>query len=100
MSTIQGKPREEVFNQSARIKYLRIALLLVGVTFIFGIYALTLAWPSGCLCDAGDLPLDRQSQTSGKLEPHLVHGMVQRGTRCSHDSAGSREPRRHRASLG
>jgi len=31
----------------ARIKYLRIALQLVGVTFIFGIYTLTLLWPSG-----------------------------------------------------
>ena len=30
-----------------RIKYLRIALLLVGVTFIVGIYALTIIWPSG-----------------------------------------------------
>jgi len=30
-----------------RIKYLRIALRLVGVTFIFGIYLLTLLWPSG-----------------------------------------------------
>lgn len=28
-------------------KHLRIALRLVGVTFIFGIYALTLVWPSG-----------------------------------------------------
>jgi hypothetical protein len=29
------------------LKYLRVALLLVGVTFIFGIYALTQVWPSG-----------------------------------------------------
>ena len=63
MPTIQGKPSEEAFNREtelqpggsqgkniaepARIKYLRIALLLVGVTFIFGIYTLTLVWPSG-----------------------------------------------------
>jgi hypothetical protein len=33
--------------EPARIKYLRIALQLVGVTFIFGIYPLTLVWPSG-----------------------------------------------------
>ena len=33
--------------EPARIKYLRIALRLVGVTFIFGIYTLTLVWPSG-----------------------------------------------------
>ena len=31
----------------ARIKYLRIALQLVGVAFIFGIYTLILLWPSG-----------------------------------------------------
>jgi hypothetical protein len=31
----------------AQIKYLRWALRAVGVTFIFGIYVLTLVWPSG-----------------------------------------------------
>jgi hypothetical protein len=30
-----------------RIKYLRIALLLVGLTFILGIYPLSIVWPSG-----------------------------------------------------
>jgi len=30
-----------------RTKYLRIALLLVGLIFIFGIYPLTILWPSG-----------------------------------------------------
>ena len=30
-----------------RIKYLRIALLLVGLIFIVGIYPLTIIWPSG-----------------------------------------------------
>ena len=29
------------------LKYLRVALMAVGVTFIFGIYALTQVWPSG-----------------------------------------------------
>ena len=33
--------------EPARIKHLRIALQLVGVTFTFGIYTLTLVWPSG-----------------------------------------------------
>ena len=33
--------------EPARVKYLRIALQLVGVTFMFGIYTLTLIWPSG-----------------------------------------------------
>ena len=30
-----------------RVKYLRLALLLVGVIFIIGIYPLTIIWPSG-----------------------------------------------------
>jgi hypothetical protein len=30
-----------------RTKYLRIALTLVGLIFIFGIYPLTILWPSG-----------------------------------------------------
>jgi len=63
MPLIQAKSSEEAFNREtefqswdpqgkniaepARIKYLRIALQLVGVTFIFGIYTLTLVWPSG-----------------------------------------------------
>jgi hypothetical protein len=62
MPLTQEKPSGETFNgepqqpggsqrkniaEPARIKYLRIALQLVGVTFIFGIYTLTLFWPSG-----------------------------------------------------
>ena len=30
-----------------RIKYLRLALLLVGLVFLFGVYPLTIVWPSG-----------------------------------------------------
>jgi hypothetical protein len=33
--------------EADRIKYLRIALLVVGVTFIVGIYSLVMVWPSG-----------------------------------------------------
>jgi len=63
MILTQAKMSEQVFNHEsqlqfegsqgknavgpARIKYLRIALQLVGVTFIFGIYTFTLLWPSG-----------------------------------------------------
>lgn len=32
---------------TARIKYLRVALQAVGVLFIVGIYSLVLVWPSG-----------------------------------------------------
>ena len=30
-----------------RLKYLRVALVLVGVIFVVGIYPLTIIWPSG-----------------------------------------------------
>lgn len=34
-------------NEENRIKYLRVALLLVGLTFTFGIWPLGIVWPSG-----------------------------------------------------
>jgi len=33
--------------ESDRIKYLRVALMVVGVTFTVGIYSLVMIWPSG-----------------------------------------------------
>jgi hypothetical protein len=33
--------------EADRIKYLRIALVVVGLIFIFGIWPLTVVWPSG-----------------------------------------------------
>lgn len=39
--------------QSDRTKSLRIALQVVGVTFIFGIYLLVIIWPSGWAWHAG-----------------------------------------------
>jgi hypothetical protein len=34
-------------NETARIKYLRLALGVVGVIFIVGIYSLIMIWPAG-----------------------------------------------------
>jgi hypothetical protein len=34
-------------SETKRIKYLRLALMLVGLVFVFGIYPLTILWPSG-----------------------------------------------------
>jgi hypothetical protein len=34
-------------TKADRIKYLRIALVVVGLTFTFGIWPLTIIWPSG-----------------------------------------------------
>ena len=46
-------------NQSLRLKSLRIALVLVGITFIVGIYLLMMVWPSGWTWHTGysDYPL-------------------------------------------
>jgi hypothetical protein len=46
-------------NESLRLKYLRIALVLVGITFIVGIYLLMMVWPSGWTWHTGhsDYPL-------------------------------------------
>lgn len=43
-------------SEANRIKYLRITLLLVGVTFIVGIYTLTVIWPSGWTWHTGPMP--------------------------------------------
>jgi len=40
-------------TESDRIKYLRVALLVVGLIFIFGIWSLTIVWPSGWAWHAG-----------------------------------------------
>ncbi|HEY7575925.1 MAG TPA: DUF6632 domain-containing protein [Thermoanaerobaculia bacterium] len=34
-------------NEPDRLKYLRRALLLVGIVFVIGIYPLSILWPSG-----------------------------------------------------
>ena len=34
-------------TESDRIKYLRIALVAVGLVFLVGVYPLTIVWPSG-----------------------------------------------------
>ena len=62
MSLIQGKPIEEVlarersYPPASRVinvpepdptRYLRVALRLVGLTFIIGLYTLIIVWPSG-----------------------------------------------------
>jgi Family of unknown function (DUF6632) len=69
MSLIQEKPMERLLTREpqphvpasrrgetallARIKYLQIALRVVGLSFIFGIYLLTIVWPSGWSWHAG-----------------------------------------------
>jgi len=69
MTIIQEKPIKEVLArepqsyatasrvtnvaEQARIKYLRAALQLVGLIFVFGIYTLSIVWPSGWVWHTG-----------------------------------------------
>ena len=69
MTVIQEKPIKEVLAlepksyplgsrvtnvaEPARIKYLRVALQLVGLIFIFGIYTLSIVWPTGWVWHTG-----------------------------------------------
>jgi hypothetical protein len=39
----------------SRLSYLRIALILVGVIFLVGIYPLMIIWPSGWAWHTGSL---------------------------------------------
>lgn len=34
-------------DQVTRLKYLKIALFVIGIVFVIGIYPLTIVWPSG-----------------------------------------------------
>jgi len=40
-------------NETHRIKYLRVVLVVVGLVFIVGVYPLTIVWPSGWAWHAG-----------------------------------------------
>ncbi len=69
MPLIEGKLVDEVFTREPRFqeltpkggqlpapdrtRYLRVALVVVGLTFLVGIYALTMVWPSGWVWHTG-----------------------------------------------
>jgi hypothetical protein len=40
-------------NETDRIKYLRVALVAVGLVFLVGVYPLTIVWPSGWAWHSG-----------------------------------------------
>ncbi len=40
-------------SDANRLFYLRIALIVIGLTFIFGIYPLSIVWPSGWIWGQG-----------------------------------------------
>ena len=98
--------------ESDPTRYLRIALRLVGLTFIVGIYTFVIVWPSGWSWHTGashHLPhylqmilgvyatlgvflLIARPQSAPTLEPYLVHGLVQRSARRHYGSAVFGEP--------
>jgi len=41
-------------TEADRAKYLRVALVVVGLTFVFGLWPLTVVWPSGWSWHAED----------------------------------------------
>lgn len=49
----QSHPVASTGGKPADSNYLRIALTVVGCIFIFGIYALTIVWPSGWTWQSG-----------------------------------------------
>jgi hypothetical protein len=58
-----------------RLLYLRIALIVIGLTFIFGIYTLGVLWPSGWTWGQGhSLPDDdhRSVCDAGRVFAHRV----------------------------
>ena len=88
-----------------RLKYLRIALVLVGIIFIFGIYSLMIAWPSGWTWHIGhsDYPLMivgiyatlgvfliLAARSARTPQPHLVYCVVERGSERHHGGATGR----------
>ena len=44
---------ESSMTETDRMKYLKIALVVIGVIFIFAVYPLTIVWPSGWAWHAG-----------------------------------------------
>ena len=49
----QSYLRAPTMAETTRLKYLRLALRVVGLIFIFGIYTLSVVWPSGWVWHTG-----------------------------------------------
>ena len=88
-------------SDANRMFFLRIALIVVGLTFIFGIYTLGNVWPGvgprtfalfdddhRGVCDAGRISSHRFAKSLCTQEPHLVHCVVERGSRGDHGRSG------------
>ena len=62
-------------SDANRLRYLRVALTVVGLIFIFGIYTLGIVWPSGWVWGAvaGGLFLQFWPDIAGIVSRNLVH---------------------------
>jgi hypothetical protein len=100
-------------SDANRLLFLRIALIVIGLTFIFGIYTLGILWPSGwawgqtfapsnddhwSVRDAGRVFDHRLKKSLRSQEPHLVHRMVERGSWGDHGRSGPQRSGRARSS--
>ena len=104
-------------TEADRIKYLRIVLVTVGLVFIFGIYPLTIVWPSGWswhtsqsmylqmllwnICDAWFFPYSRFAEAPlAHRSLDSVHCMVKRCARWNHGGPVRGVSGTRRTSLG
>lgn len=82
-------------SDANRLFFLRIALITIGLTFIFGIYLLSIVWPSGWAWGQGHphylmmiigvyVFAHGVAKSRCAQEHHLVHCMVERGARGNH----------------
>ena len=102
-------------SEADRIKYLRVVLVVVGLTFIVGIYPLTIVWPSGWAWHSGQSDylqmilgiyatlgvflIIASREPSRPPQSNLVHGLVQRCAWRDHGAAGSGQPRTYGTSV-
>ena len=101
-------------SDANRLLFLRIALIVTGLTFIFGIYTLGIVWPSGWTWGHGHshylLMIIGVYATLGVLlliasrdpcaqEHYLVYRVVERGSRGDHGRLSPSLMRRERGHL-
>ena len=102
-------------NPATRLRYLRVALILVGLIFVVGVYPLMTAWwPSGwrwqpnqpeyehdsrCLCNSWRVSAHCFSKSVAAPKSDLVHGLVE-SCSCRHYGQAINAPAEHGHLLG
>src|SRR5262245_23555513 len=103
-------------SDANRLLFLRVALIVIGLIFIFGIYTLGGLWPSGwawgqghshylmmiigVYATLGVFLLIASRNPLCSQEPYLVHRMVERGSRGNHGGSGPQRSGRARSFVG